>query len=117
MLHNPSFFKQFTIVISSIHEDELLLRLEKVLWDSNIPLIISYSVGFIGYVRVTMPEHTVVETHEGDLVDLRIDSPWPALKELASSFNMKNRKNGSNRNIPYVLILLNCIDTWKIRVK
>ncbi|EMR08951.1 hypothetical protein PNEG_02730 [Pneumocystis murina B123] len=115
LIHNPSFFKQFTIVISSIHEDELLLKLEKILWDFDIPLIISYSVGFIGYLRITMPEHTVVETHEENLIDLRIDCPWPALRELASSFNLKNKKNCSYTHIPYILILLNCLDIWKLR--
>ncbi|KTW28465.1 hypothetical protein T552_01726 [Pneumocystis carinii B80] len=113
--HKPNFFKQFTIVISSIQEEEMLLRLENVLWEYDIPLIISYSVGFIGYLRITMPEHTIIETHEENPIDLRIDHPWAALKELASSFNLRDRKNCSYRQIPYVLILLNCLDIWKLR--
>ncbi|CCJ28105.1 unnamed protein product, partial [Pneumocystis jirovecii] len=111
--HNPGFFKQFNIVITSTLSDTLLLKLEKILWEFKIPLIIAYSIGFIGYIRITMPEHT--ETHHGNLEDLRIDCPWPELKALASNFELKNIKDNSYIQIPYVLILLNCISIWKLK--
>ncbi|KAG5513880.1 hypothetical protein PMAC_000502 [Pneumocystis sp. 'macacae'] len=112
--HNPNFFKQFNIVITSALNDKLLLKLEKILWGLKIPLIIAYSVGFIGYIRITMPEHTIIETHADNLEDLRIDCPWPELKALASNFKLENPENHSIQ-IPYILILLNCIDIWKIK--
>ncbi|KAG5437484.1 hypothetical protein PCANB_000912 [Pneumocystis canis] len=99
--HNPSFFKQFNIVISSAFDDTLLLNLEKILWELEIPLIIAYSVGFIGYLRITMPEHTITETHCEGPEDLRIDCPWPALKALASNFELKNTKNCPYIQVPY----------------
>ncbi|KAG4302794.1 hypothetical protein PCK1_000954 [Pneumocystis canis] len=114
--HNPAFFKQFTIVISSIFDDTLLLNLEKVLWKLEIPLVIAYSIGFIGYLRITIPEHTIVETHCQGPEDLRIDCPWPALKALASDFELKNTKDHPYTQIPYVLILLKCLDIWRQKV-
>lgn len=61
-----------------------------------------------------MPEHTIIETHEENIIDLRIDCPWPALKELALNFKLENKDN-SYTHVPYVLILLNCVDIWKLK--
>ncbi|KAG4305397.1 hypothetical protein PORY_000953 [Pneumocystis oryctolagi] len=112
--HNPTFFKQFDIVITSIFDETFLLKLEKNLWELNIPLIIVYSIGFIGYLRIAIPEHTIEETHQEGIEDLRIDCPWPELKALASKFQLKNIKSDHYPQLPYVLVLLNCIDIWKL---
>jgi hypothetical protein len=55
----------------------------------------------------------VVETHPEDVVDLRLDSPWPELAKLASTINLDEMDDFEHAHVPYILILLNFLDQWK----
>lgn len=35
-----------------------LLKLADTLWNAKIPLVIVRTIGFIGYFRIVLPEHT-----------------------------------------------------------
>lgn len=58
----------------------------------------------------------VVETHPEDVVDLRLDCPWPELARLASSINLSEMDDFEHGHVPYVLILLKFLEQWKLKV-
>ncbi|CAG8447319.1 7759_t:CDS:10 [Cetraspora pellucida] len=107
------YFLQFTIVIAVGVPEKPLLKLSEALWDSKIPLFIVRTTGFVGYFRVTLPEHTVVETHPESIVDLRLDIPFPALEQYVKTFDFDSMDNMDHGHIPYVVILLKYLDQWK----
>jgi len=55
---NPDFFQQFTMVIATGLSESSTLALSNALWQSNIPLILVRSVGFIGSFRIVTRELT-----------------------------------------------------------
>ena len=55
----------------------------------------------------------VVETHPEDVVDLRLDAPWPELQNLASTLNFEEMDSFEHGHVPYVLILLKFLEQWK----
>ena len=75
---NCSLFKNFTTVVAAnVHNEKTLAKLSKITWDYNIPLILAYSIGFIGLIRVQVREHPVIEAHpDNTLEDLRLDRPF-----------------------------------------
>jgi NEDD8-activating enzyme E1 regulatory subunit len=125
---NPEFFQQFTMVIATSLNTSSSQLLSKTLWQFNIPLILVRSVGFIGSFRIVMRELTrifqcnvfrltlVVETHPEDVVDLRLDCPWPELANLASTLNFSEMDDFEHGHIPYILILLKSLEQWNATV-
>jgi amyloid beta precursor protein binding protein 1 len=57
--------------------------------------------------------NVVVETHPEDVVDLRLDSPWPELAQLASTINLDQMDDFEHGHVPYILILLKFLNQWK----
>ena len=55
----------------------------------------------------------VVETHPEDVVDLRLDSPWPELAHLASMLDFEDMDDFEHGHIPYILILVKILEQWK----
>jgi amyloid beta precursor protein binding protein 1 len=55
----------------------------------------------------------VVETHPEDVVDLRLDNPWPELAQLANSLEFEEMDDFEHGHVPYILILLKLLETWK----
>ena len=60
---NPDFFKQFTVVVATLLPDAVIKELAALLWDANIPLIVAQAYGMLGYMRLAVREHCVVESH------------------------------------------------------
>jgi hypothetical protein len=58
----------------------------------------------------------VVETHPEDVVDLRLDAPWPELQKLASTLNFEDMDSFEHGHVPYILILLKILEQWKEQV-
>jgi amyloid beta precursor protein binding protein 1 len=52
-----SFFGRFTLVIATNISEKALLKLAAFLYERNIPLFVCRSYGFVGYVRLAVPEH------------------------------------------------------------
>jgi NEDD8-activating enzyme E1 regulatory subunit len=58
----------------------------------------------------------VVETHPEDVVDLRLNEPWPELRRIVESLNFEDMDDMEHGHIPYVLILLKFLEIWKQKV-
>ncbi|KAL1918633.1 uncharacterized protein VTP21DRAFT_2655 [Calcarisporiella thermophila] len=109
----PEFFRQFSLVIATALPESSVLRLAEICWSAAIPLIVAHVVGFVGYFRIAVPEHTVVESHPESIVDLRLDCPFPALREYAESLNFAEMDSLEHGHIPYVAILLKFMKLYK----
>lgn len=111
---NPSFFKTFTVVIATGLIEKTLLQLSEKLWEDGVPLLVCRAYGMIGYMRLQVREHTVVESHPDSVFhDLRLDRPFSALQEFVDSVNMETLTNQEHSHTPFVVILLKYLEKWK----
>ncbi|EPY84232.1 hypothetical protein CB1_000490080 [Camelus ferus] len=78
-----------------------LLRLADVLWNSQVPLLICRTYGLVGYMRIIIKEHPVIESHpDNALEDLRLDKPFPELREHFQSYDLDHMEKKTNGRIP-----------------
>ncbi|KAJ3163335.1 NEDD8-activating enzyme E1 regulatory subunit [Geranomyces variabilis] len=110
---SPEFFKQFTLVIATQISGKSLRRLADICWEQDVGLIIVQAHGLVGYARIQVREHTIVESHPEQIIDLRFDSPFPALAAFADSFDLDAMDSLAHSHVPYIVILLKALNTWK----
>ncbi|PNF39299.1 NEDD8-activating enzyme E1 regulatory subunit [Cryptotermes secundus] len=112
--NSPDFFNNFTVVIGTSLIERTLIPLSKKLWDLQIPFIVCRSYGFIGYIRVQVAEHTVIETHpDNQIPDLRLDRPFPSLKKYVDSIDLEAMEYKDHAHVPYLIILYKYLQQWK----
>lgn len=71
-----------------------LLPLSKICHEAKIPLLVARSYGLIGYVRLCLPEHSVVESKPDNFQDdLRVANPFPELLEYVSTVRSQTKNN------------------------
>ncbi|CAH0546622.1 unnamed protein product [Brassicogethes aeneus] len=106
MSHTQDFFNNFTVVIATALSEKTLIPLSKLLWEANIPLIVCRSIGFLGYIRLQVKEHTVIESHpDSENPDLRLGQPWDALKEHLDQIDVPNLDKKTRSHTPALVIL------------
>eukprot|EP00741_Cyanophora_paradoxa_P004415 tig00000802_g4285.t1 len=111
---NPSIFDGFTFVIATQLPEAPLLALATHLYPRNIPLLAARSYGMLGYIRLVVPEHRVVESRpEVVIEDLRVTSPFPGLVEYAKRFDLAGLDSRQHSHVPYIVILMKLLDKWK----
>lgn len=110
---SDSFWTKFTVVIASNVKTSLLIKLSKILFALNIPLVIAETKSFFGSLYISNPEHTIIETHPTSLVDLRLDDPWPELVEFSNQYHLDELDDTDLSHVPYIVILLKYLETWK----
>ncbi|KAL8589935.1 hypothetical protein ACOMHN_024022 [Nucella lapillus] len=111
---NPDFFTAFSIVIATNLHEKALLHLAGLLWDKNIPLLICRCYGFIGYLRLVVKEHTIVESHpDNSHEDLRLDHPFPGLPTFCDSQDMDSMDRKDHSHTPWLVILYKYLQLWK----
>jgi amyloid beta precursor protein binding protein 1 len=72
------------------------------------------SYGFIGYIRVQVTEHTVIETHpDNQIPDLRLDKPFPSLKKYVDSIDLEAMEYKDHAHVPYLIVLYKYLQQWK----
>ncbi|CCG81238.1 putative Ubiquitin-like activating enzyme [Taphrina deformans PYCC 5710] len=111
---DPAYFvDNFDVVLVTALYGQPLQVLAETLWAAKIPLFVVDAIGFIGYLRVALPEHNIVETHPDAIVDLRLDNPWPELSSLAEDLDLESLNDNQHTHVPYVLLLLHYLAIWK----
>ncbi|KAJ8983471.1 hypothetical protein NQ317_014929 [Molorchus minor] len=106
MSHTQDFFSNFSVVVATALPEKVLIPLSRHLWDSNVPLVVCRSIGFLGYIRLQIKEHTVIEGHpDNENPDLRLDKPWPALKEHLDSINVATLDPKARSHVPPIIIV------------
>lgn len=110
----PDFFKDFSVVIAAQLTESTVLALAHVLWEANIPLIVVKAYGMLGYMRVAVREHCVVETHPSDPTsDMRLTKPFPALVQYCESYDLHSLPSEAYQHTPFAVILYQHLQKWK----
>ncbi|CAK8575404.1 unnamed protein product [Lathyrus sativus] len=110
---NPSFFSQFTLVVATQLVESSMVKLDRICRNANVILIFARSYGLTGFVRISLKEHTVMESKPDHFLDdLRLNNPWPELKRFAEGFDLNVQDPIVHKHIPYVVILVKMADEW-----
>lgn len=110
---NPSFFSQFTLVVATQLVEDSMVKLDKICRDANVLLIFARSYGLTGLVRISLKEHTVIESKpEHFLDDLRLNNPWPELRGFAETIDLDVSDPVEHKHTPYVVILVKMAQEW-----
>lgn len=110
---NEDYWFSFTVVIACGVDTQSLLKLGNILYERNIPLIVEDVASFYGYMRISIKEHTIMETHPESLVDLRLDATWPALDDFTASYDLQTLTQSEREHVPYVVLLLIYLRKWR----
>lgn len=111
---NPDFFTQFSVVIAAGLPQATLSNIARVLWASSIPLVVSRAYGFLGFIRVALPDHQVVESHPDSFhEDLRLDCPFVGLSQFMATIHLDELDNTEHGNVPYLVVLYKYLQQWK----
>ncbi|KAJ3211761.1 Phosphomannomutase [Entophlyctis luteolus] len=113
---NRDFFDNYSLVVAAELGQSDIIALSKICVEKSIPLMVVKSYGFVGYLRIQTNEHPIVETHPEAVLDLRLDCPFEELSQFAKSYDLPNLNNIDFAHVPYVVILLKCLDEWKEKV-
>lgn len=106
LVADPEFWHFDCVIVSGFLSDPLETQLNQILWNSNIAQVIISTVGFYGLVRMHFHEQTIIETHDNDLTDLRLDEPWPQLQEYVDSIDLDTLDEQSLAGVPYAVLLI-----------
>ncbi|CAI9301795.1 unnamed protein product [Lactuca saligna] len=110
---NPSFFSQFTVVIATQLVEASMVKLDRICRDANVMLIFARSYGLSGFVRISVKEHTVIESKPDHFLDdLRLNNPWPELKKFTESIDLDTSDPVAHKHTPYILILVKMANDW-----
>ncbi|KAK9070049.1 hypothetical protein SSX86_010448 [Deinandra increscens subsp. villosa] len=110
---NPSFFSQFTLVIATQLVEDSMVKLDRICRDANVMLIFARSYGLSGFVRISVKEHTVIESKPDHFLDdLRLNNPWPELKKFTENIDLDTSDPVVHKHIPYILILVKIAEEW-----
>ncbi|XP_077686901.1 NEDD8-activating enzyme E1 regulatory subunit isoform X3 [Eretmochelys imbricata] len=111
--NDPSFFCRFNLVIATQLPESILVRLAEILWNSNIPLLVCRTYGLVGYMRIIIKEHPVVESHpDNALEDLRLDNPFPELREYIQSYDLDHMEKKDHSHTPWIVIVAKYLAKW-----
>jgi len=112
---DPDFFTNFSLVVACGLSEKSLLLLSTKLESSRIPLLVVRTSGFLGYIRLQLAEHLVVETHpDNAAADLRLDQPWEALENWLDEEGerMKTMDLKDHGHTPYPVIMYRFLKEW-----
>ncbi|KAF5307842.1 hypothetical protein FQR65_LT18314 [Abscondita terminalis] len=114
MSQTQDFFSNFNVVIATALPEKVLMPLSRQLWTAGIPLLVCRSIGFLGYVRLQIREHTVVESHpDNESPDLRLDRPWQALEEHLNRIDVSTLGTKERSHVPALTILYYYLQKFK----
>ncbi|MGH0119625.1 UNVERIFIED_CONTAM: hypothetical protein FKN15_058076 [Acipenser sinensis] len=115
--NDPDFFHRFSLVIAAHLPESTLLRLAAFVWGAGVPLLVCRTYGLIGYMRLVVKEHTVVESHpDNALEDLRLDHPFPELKKHIQSYDLENMEKRDHSHTPWIIVMAKYLEKWRSKI-
>lgn len=110
---NKTDFSKYSLVIASQIDFNLAAKLDSLCRDTNTPLIYCKSYGFLGYMRISVKEHTTYDGKYDKKYDLRLYKPFKKLDELADKLNTANFNSDTQYTIPFPILLIQAMRKWK----
>lgn len=88
-----------------------MIALSKVLWENNVPFLNVQTTGFLGWMRIQLNEHTIIESHpDNPKVDLRLDAPFPELVTHMDSIKIEGREDAVKT--PWFILLYKALQMY-----
>uniref|UniRef100_A0A8B9H3V8 NEDD8-activating enzyme E1 regulatory subunit n=1 Tax=Astyanax mexicanus TaxID=7994 RepID=A0A8B9H3V8_ASTMX len=88
-------------------------RLGAVLWSAGVPFLVCRTYGLVGYMRLVVKEHTVVESHpDNALEDLRLDQPFTELRNHISSYHLDSMDKKDHSHTPWIIVIAKYLEKW-----
>ncbi|XP_072373903.1 NEDD8-activating enzyme E1 regulatory subunit isoform X2 [Scyliorhinus torazame] len=113
--NDPAFFLRFNIVIATQLLESSLLRLSTILWNADVPLLVCRTYGLVGYMRLAIKEHPVVESHpDNALEDLRLDTPFPHLKDHIQAYDLDKMDRKDHSHTPWIIVVSKYLEKWSM---
>ncbi|XP_031090485.1 NEDD8-activating enzyme E1 regulatory subunit AXR1-like [Ipomoea triloba] len=110
---NPSFFSQFTLVVATQLSEDSMVKLDRICREANVILVFARSYGLTGLVRISVKEHTVIESKPDHFLgDLRLNNPWLELQRFAETIDLNTFDPVIHKHTPYVIILVKLAEEW-----
>ncbi len=92
----------------------VLSTLSKTLWESNIPFMSVQTTGFLGWIRLQLNEHVIIESHpDNEKNDLRLDVPFPELQKHMDEITLKEREDVVKT--PWLIVLYKALQAYEQR--
>uniref|UniRef100_A0A3Q1C1Y7 NEDD8-activating enzyme E1 regulatory subunit n=1 Tax=Amphiprion ocellaris TaxID=80972 RepID=A0A3Q1C1Y7_AMPOC len=111
--NDPEFFHRFTIVIGVQLPESTCLRLGSVLWNASVPFLVCKTYGLLGYMRLVVQEHTVIESHpDNALEDLRLDQPFAEFQNHVKSYDLDSMDKKDHSHTPWIIIVAKYLEKW-----
>lgn len=113
-----NFVNKFTLVIASCLGKASLLTLAEHCEKQGLPLIVVQSYGLVGYVRLQIPEHTIIESHyDNDRMDLYLNPDqtkhFPELQKYIEQFDLsENTEYFQWAHTPFASVLGQYVKKW-----
>lgn len=86
-------------------------------------MMILRSYGLIGYYRIQIRDHEIIESRiggfssdKGPKNDMRIADPFPLLKAYFDSIHLEALDSLQHAHVPYLVILYKALEAWKDKV-
>lgn len=107
LIKDVPFWNKFDCVILNqyLPDSGMSEQLSNILWENNVCLIKAVNVGLYGSVRIQMQEQDILETHDNNLEDLRIDNCWSELQDYIDKIDLDGMDDQTFSNVPYSIIL------------
>uniref|UniRef100_I3J4P7 NEDD8-activating enzyme E1 regulatory subunit n=1 Tax=Oreochromis niloticus TaxID=8128 RepID=I3J4P7_ORENI len=105
----------FSVQISShlFKSNSTCLRLGSVLWSASVPFLVCKTYGLIGYMRLVVQEHTVIESHpDNALEDLRLDQPYAEFQNHIKSYDLDSMEKKDHSHTPWIIIVAKYLEKW-----
>uniref|UniRef100_A0A8C7Q5Y8 NEDD8-activating enzyme E1 regulatory subunit n=1 Tax=Oncorhynchus mykiss TaxID=8022 RepID=A0A8C7Q5Y8_ONCMY len=110
---NTDVSGNFVEEVCVFNYEHTCLRLGSVLWNANIPFLVCRTYGLVGYMRLVVKEHTVIESHpDNALEDLRLDQPFAELKNHIQSYDLEGMGKKDHSHTPWIIIVAKYLEKW-----
>jgi len=118
VLNNPEALLPYNFIIAANQPHSTVLVLSQFCWERNIPLLVVRSVGFLGYLRLQIRNHEVIEgkpdPSNGIIHDVRVGHPFPALEAFARDVDLARMDPYQHKHVPFIVILVKVLQDWKL---
>ncbi|KAI8326153.1 NEDD8 activating enzyme E1 subunit 1 [Martensiomyces pterosporus] len=101
-----------SLVIACGLAEHTVRQISEICWSAHTPLVCASTAGFAARLRTSVPEHAAVESHVGLKSDLRLLSPFPALRDYAEAVDLDSLDETDAGHVPYVIIILKALQRW-----
>uniref|UniRef100_A0A8C7HHA3 NEDD8-activating enzyme E1 regulatory subunit n=1 Tax=Oncorhynchus kisutch TaxID=8019 RepID=A0A8C7HHA3_ONCKI len=104
-------YKDFYLIFMIVLQSNI--KLGSVLWNANVPFLVCRTYGLVGYMRLVVKEHTVIESHpDNALEDLRLDQPFAELKSHIQSYDLEGMGKKDHGHTPWIIIVAKYLEKW-----